>query len=81
MKEHRELIQFGTFYRLKSPFEESVTAWMVVSKDKRQAIVGYYRVLQPVNTGYQRLKLQGLQEEWKYRVTGMKEGIYGDELM
>lgn len=81
MKEHRELIQFGTFYRLKSPFEENVTAWMVVSKDKRQAIVGYYRVLQPVNTGYQRLKLQGLQEEWKYRVTGMKEGIYGDELM
>ncbi|MFR5555636.1 MAG: GH36 C-terminal domain-containing protein [Coprococcus sp.] len=35
----------------------------------------------PVNTGYQRLKLQGLQEEWKYRVTGMKEGIHGDEPM
>ena len=33
MKAHRELIQKGTFYRLKSPFEGNVTAWMVVSEE------------------------------------------------
>lgn len=81
MKEYRELIQYGTFYRLASPFEGNVTAWMVVSGDKKQAIVGYYRVLQPVNTGYQRLKLQGLDRNLAYKVTGWEESIYGDELL
>ena len=36
MKEYRELIQFGTFYRLKSPFEGNETVWMTVSEDKKQ---------------------------------------------
>lgn len=81
MKEYRELIQFGRFYRLLSPFEGNVTAWMVVSEDKSQALAGYYRVLQPVNTGYQRLKLQGLEPEKLYRITGMEETVYGDELL
>ena len=40
MKDHRELIQFGDFYRLQSPFENNETAWMVVSPDRRQALVG-----------------------------------------
>ena len=35
MKEYRELIQFGTFYRLKSPFEGNETVWMTVSEDKK----------------------------------------------
>ena len=29
MKEYREVLQFGTFYRLKSPFEGNETVWMV----------------------------------------------------
>ncbi|WP_301094783.1 alpha-galactosidase, partial [Faecalibaculum rodentium] len=45
MKKYRQLIQFGTFYRLQSPFAGTETARMVVSEDKKQAIVGYYRVL------------------------------------
>ena len=49
MKAHRELIQKGTFYRLLSPFEGNETAWLVVSEDKTEALVGYYRVLQPSN--------------------------------
>ena len=40
MKEYRKILQFGTFYRLKSPFEGNETAWMAVSQDKRTAIVG-----------------------------------------
>ncbi|WRK54253.1 hypothetical protein SD457_04385 [Coprobacillaceae bacterium CR2/5/TPMF4] len=37
MKEYREIIQFGTFYRLLSPFDGNgnETAWMVVSKDQK----------------------------------------------
>ena len=81
MKANRRLMQTGRFYRLRSPFEGNETAWMVVSRDKRTAIVGYYRVMQPVNTGFHRLYLQGLDEEVVYSIEG-QEGCYGgDELM
>ena len=40
MKKYRRLIQFGTFYRLVSPFEGNEMAWMVVSEDQRNAMVG-----------------------------------------
>lgn len=81
MKEYREILQFGTFYRLKSPFEENETVWMTVSDDKKTALVGYYRVLNGVNVPYSRVKLQGLDEELLY--TNMLSGTehYGDELM
>lgn len=81
MQEHRELIARGTFYRLKSPFEGNETAWMVISENKKQAIVGYYRVLQPVNIGYRRLRLAGLSEDVSYRINGEEAAFYGDELM
>ena len=93
MKQYRRLIQFGTFYRLASPFEGNVTAWMVVSEDKKEALVGYYRVLQRVNASYQRLKLTGLGEDLEYQIAvdgdrAKGQGAYsyektacGDELM
>lgn len=81
MKEKRELIQKGTFYRLKSPFEGNETAWMIVSEDQKTALVGYYRVMQPVNIGFVRLKLKGLKEDTCYKVSGYDYDCYGDELM
>lgn len=81
MKEKRELIQKGIFYRLKSPFEGNVTAWMIVSEDQKKALVGYYRVMQPVNIGFVRLKLKGLKEDTCYKVSGYDYDCYGDELM
>ena len=80
MKENRELIQFGTFYRLQSPFEKNVAAWMVVSEDRTRAIVGYYRTLNTVNDCFTRLRLQGLDPEKCYCVKDMGS-FYGDELM
>jgi len=81
MKTYRKFIQTGRFYRLLSPFEGNETAWMVVSRDKKQALVGYYRILQPVNTGYHRLYLQGLDKEVLYTIDGKDGDYYGDELM
>ena len=78
MKEKRDLIQKGTFYRLKSPFEGNETAWMIVSEDQKKALVGYYRVMQPVNVGFKRLKLK---EDTCYKVSGYDYDCYGDELM
>ena len=86
MKQYRHLIQYGTFYRLLSPFEGNETAWMVVSEDKTRAIVGYYKVLQSVNGPYKKVRLQGLDPDRKYHVAGMEPGkyeedLYGDELL
>lgn len=80
MKMYRQLIQFGTFYRLQSPFAGTETAWMVVSEDKKQAIVGYYRVLQEINAPFRRLKLQGLAPDRLYAISGKEEQEYGIEL-
>ena len=83
MKEYREIIQFGTFYRLLSPFDGNgnETAWMVVSKDQKTAIVGYYRILLEVNQGYRRLRLQGLNPDYCYHVSRLESDHFGDELM
>ena len=81
MKEYRELIQFGTFYRLLSPFEGNITSWMVVSPDKKTAIAGWYKILNQVNAPFSRIRLQGLDPELCYHLEGSNQSFYGDELM
>ena len=81
-KAHRELIQKGVFYRLKSPFDGNDCAWIVVSADKREAIVGYYRILNRPNAPRTRLRLFGLCADTEYKITSRKGTSYfGDELM
>lgn len=80
-KTHRKLIQQGTFYRLKSPFEENHTAWMVASKDQTEALIGYYQVLGKPNSAYERLILTGLDPEALYEMQPMNQKRYGDDLM
>ena len=85
MKKYRKLIQQGTFYRLKDPFTGNVAAWMVVSDDRRQAIVGYYKMLAHPCTPYTWMKLAGLDEtaDYKVRIDDHEEmGVFtGAELM
>ncbi len=81
MKQYREILQFGSFYRLKSPFEGNEMAWIAVSEDKRTAIVGWYRVLNTVNGCYTRLRLEGLEPDFCYRDRQSGTSCYGDELM
>ena len=81
MKQHRKLIQFGTFLRLKSPFESNETVWMTVSEDRSEAILAYYRGLQEINQGYRRIRLAGLDPERLYHVSILDIDAYGDELM
>ena len=81
MKEYREVLQFGIFYRLKSPFEGNETVWMVTNEDRTLAIVGYYRVLNGVNQPYSRVRLQGLNPDMVYENVWNHTENYGDELM
>ncbi|WP_347834760.1 GH36 C-terminal domain-containing protein [Gracilibacillus sp. JCM 18860] len=79
-KENRKLIRNGEFHRLLSPFDDNITAWMVVSEDKTEALVGYYKVLAKPNEPYQRIKLTGLDPNQLYQVNN-ETSYYGDELM
>ena len=81
MKRYRRLIQFGTFYRLKSPFENNISAWMVVSEDRKEALVGWYRTLNGINLPCTRLRLQGLDEQQEYEISGKSYHCFGSELM
>ena len=89
-KGYRELMTAGDFYRVKSPFDGNEVAWLMVSKDKKEAVVGYYRILMPVNNGLRRVRLTGLNPEFDYKVEKKKvnsskkiefEKVGGDELM
>lgn len=84
-KELRELIQFGEFYRLLSPFESNITSWMFVSEDQQEAFAGYFQVLSVPNGPLRRLKLKGLDPHRRYSmsVNGVTDAntYAGDELM
>lgn len=80
-KQYRELIRTGRFYRLVTPFETNETAWMVVSPDQTQALIGYYQVLSRPNDYYSRLKLKGLNPEKLYEIKELGTTHFGDELM
>ncbi|WP_026652010.1 alpha-galactosidase [Butyrivibrio proteoclasticus] len=80
MKEYRELLQFGRFYRLSSPFKKNLSSWMVVSKDQSTAIVAIYKDIKQPNEPVSLIRLQGLKETALYTLNGEKE-FYGDYLM
>ncbi len=82
-KENRVLLHTGTLFRLISPFENNEMAWMVVDKEKENAIVGYYQVLNQANPGWRKIKLLGLDEDTLYSVAvkGVQSMMYGSELM
>jgi alpha-galactosidase len=68
---HRNLFQRGRFVRLVSPFEgeRDRTSWMVVSDDRRRAVVGTYRILGRPDPGPERLRLRGLDPDGRYVVS------------
>ncbi len=53
MKKWRHLFQFGTFYRIASPFDGNITSWMVVSDDQKTAIVGWYEIINQPKLSHQ----------------------------
>lgn len=80
-KDIRRLVQFGTFYRIVSPFEGNEAAWMFVSEDKSEAFAAYFRVLAEANAPLSFLRLKGLDPDKNYELIGSGEVYGGDELM
>lgn len=79
-KKHRRLIQYGDFYRIKSPFDGNEVSWMFVSKDKTEAIVFYCKINSFASPSLKILKLVGLDETKTYQFEDGRE-LLGSELM
>ena len=80
-KKYREVFQYGNFYRIRSPFEDDVVDWQVVSSDKSTAILLHTSLISHLNPGYSLVKFCGLDEDKRYTISGMDEEFFGDELM
>lgn len=80
-KEIRETVQFGTLYRLKSPFNSNEVAWMMISEDKNEIVVSYVRQWALVNESFSNLKLTALDKDSEYEIIGEDIVLSGDELM
>lgn len=81
-KENREVFQFGEFYRIKNPYNNNISAWMVKSSDEKTIILGCYKLLNHANEGQERVKLFGLDKDGEYKLNYPYEKEFkGDELM
>jgi alpha-galactosidase len=91
-RDRREVLQYGRFLRLRSPFEGdgNETAWMAVDDDGSHAVVGFYRELARPLPVRKRIRLRGLDPAATYRVTTWMDSFAapvatadraGDELM
>ena len=77
----RNLIQYGDFYRLKSPFMSNQAAWNFVSKDKIEALVVIINIMAQAQPVFTRTKLYGLDPSMAYKDAETGEVYGGDELM
>lgn len=79
MKEYRKVLQFGTFYRLQSPFDYNTSSWMVT--DDETVILGVYREINEVNAPFRRVRLTGLDPDSQYYCKTNDKTYSGSELM
>ncbi len=78
-KENRRLIQFGEFYRLRSPFKGELTSWMFINEDRSEFIVFWFLNRAEICYSGQKLKLPYVNESLIYNC---KDGSFfsGEEL-
>jgi alpha-galactosidase len=81
-KQHRQLLQFGTFWRLVSPWENSdFAAWMFVAPDQSEALVMAFSLVSQASAPLRLLRLAGLDESASYRIDEGDTPVGGDELL
>ncbi len=81
VKSVRDTLMYGDFYRLRSPFTTNFAAWMVVSADRREAVVTCVRLRAEARFHHESLLLRGLDPTLTYRVEETGERMGGDALM
>lgn len=78
---YNDLVREGDYYRVASYRENGLyDCWMVVAKDKSEALVTYVQVLGRPNVHSRKIKLLGLEVTAGYRLDGT-EKVYGGDLL
>lgn len=87
-KEIRDLVQWGTLYRLISPFTHNKSALQYLAEDRSSAIVFCYNMAEYLNGSTaqtqeaNRLTLRGLDPDAFYNIPELNNAVYkGDFLM
>ncbi|MBO5052089.1 MAG: alpha-galactosidase [Clostridia bacterium] len=75
------LVLEGDLYRTASPQDSNLFGFMLVSKDKQEAVLTVYRRMGSVNNEYMRLQVRGLDEDTEYIVSGFEKTLRGSTLM
>ena len=65
-REHQALIREGDYYRLSDPFQDDIAAWMVVSGEKKEALVSVVRLSAEANPPAAYVTLKGLEPDAFY---------------
>lgn len=78
--QYHQLVAEGDYYRLLSYSQTNqADSWMVVSKDKKEALLFYVQVLAKPNPKSSYLRLKGLDAKRRYEVNG--KAYLGETLM
>ena len=79
---YNDLVRTGDYYRMASYRENHYyDAYMVVSKDKKEALVTFVMVKRRPNPRSRNLRLLGLDAEKTYRIEGQERTYLGSTLM
>jgi len=72
-KEHRHLLQFGRFTRLKNPFDGNQCIWMSSSEKGDEALVGVYQLMAKPNGPAEKIPVRGMDPGLHYRVQNRRQ--------
>ena len=78
---YNHLVRGGDYYRIASyQRNHEFDAYMVASKDKKEALITYVQVVASPNGSRKMLKVPGLSPDRSYRIEGSDEKIQGQTL-
>jgi alpha-galactosidase len=80
-KEYGSLIHNGDYYRLSDTMHDNYSVWQYVSEDKSKVLVQGIVYQSRSNTIRYNIKLRGLDENKKYKLSGTEEIYTGRALM
>ena len=68
-KEHRKLLQYGEFTRIGDVFTDNIMKWQITSKDKSEAMLGYFIDRVIPNPANEVIKFDSLDENKDYHLS------------
>jgi len=61
-KEHRKLLQYGEFRRLRTVREGNYTVWLALSPNKEEALLGFFQKRAMPNPSFDKVAIKGLSD-------------------